>query len=56
LLAVVVIVAVAGSEASWVRAIGWFEFLFLLPLLLGIAGLLAQAACYTGDPPAPITR
>jgi hypothetical protein len=56
LLAVVVIVAVAGSEASWVRAIGWFEFLFLLPLLLGIAGLLAQPACYTGDPPAPITR
>ena len=54
LLAVVVIVAVAGKEAGWVRAIGWFEFLFLLPLLLGIAGLLAQPACYNGDPPAPI--
>ena len=54
LLGVVVIVAVAGKEAGWVRAIGWFEFLFLLPLLLGIAGLLAQPACYNGDPPAPI--
>jgi hypothetical protein len=56
LLAVVVIVVLAGRESSWVRAIGWFEFLFLLPLLLGIAGLLAQPACYNGDPPAPVPR
>ena len=53
LLGVVVIVVLAGRESSWVRAIGWFEFVFLLPLLLGIAGLLAQPACYNGDPPAP---
>ena len=38
------------------RAIGWFEFLFLLPILLGVAGLLAQPACYAGDPPAPIPQ
>ena len=44
----------AGRESSWVRAIGWFHFLYLLPVLLGLAGLLAQPACYTGDPPAPI--
>lgn len=25
----------------------------LIPLLLGIAGLLAQPACYNGNPPAP---
>ena len=56
LVAVVVIVAVAGKEAGWVRAIGWFEFLFLIPLLLGIAGLLAQPACYNGDPPAPLPQ
>jgi hypothetical protein len=56
LLAVVPIVAVAGRESSWARAIGWFEFLFLLPVLLGIAGLLAQPGCYSGDPPAPIPR
>ena len=56
LLAVMVMVALAGRESSWIRAIGWFEFLFLLPLLLGIAGLLAQPACYNGDPPAPIAR
>ena len=54
LLTIIVLVAVAGKEAGWVRAIGWFEFLFLLPLLLGIAGLLAQPGCYNGDPPAPI--
>jgi hypothetical protein len=39
-----------------VRAIGWFDFLFVLPIPLGIAGQIAQPACYTGDPPAPIPR
>jgi hypothetical protein len=50
---ILVIVGLAGRESSWVRAIGWFEFLFLLPLFLGLAGLLAQPGCYTGDPVAP---
>ena len=53
---IIVIACVAGHEYSWVRAVGWFEFLFLLPLLLGLAGLLAQPSCYAGDPPAPIPR
>ena len=53
-LAILVIVAVAGKESSWIRSIGWFEFVFVLPLLLGIAGLLAQPGCYNGDPPAPL--
>jgi hypothetical protein len=53
---ILVIVAVAGREASWVRAIGWFEFLYLLPLLLGLAGILAQPRCFAGNPPAPIPR
>jgi hypothetical protein len=53
---VLVIVAVIGKESSWIRAIGWFEFLFLVPLLLGLAGLLAQPGCYTGDPVAPIVH
>jgi hypothetical protein len=53
---IVVIAAVAGREASWVRAIGWFEFLYLLPLLLGLAGILAQPKCFAGNPPAPIPR
>jgi hypothetical protein len=53
---ILVIVGVAGRESSWIRAIGWFEFLFLLPLFLGLAGLLAQPGCYTGDPPAPIPQ
>jgi hypothetical protein len=53
-LVIVVIVVVAGKESSWIRSIGWFEFVFVLPLLLGIAGLLAQPACYNGDPPAPL--
>jgi hypothetical protein len=48
------IVGVAGRESSWVRAIGWFEFLYLLPLLLGLAGLLAQPRCFAGNPPAPL--
>jgi hypothetical protein len=56
LLGVLVLVGVVAKEAGWIRAIGWFEFLFLLPILLGIAGLLAQPACYAGDPPAPIQR
>lgn len=50
---ILVITALIGRETSWTRAIGWFEFLFLLPLLLGLAGLLAQPGCYTGDPVAP---
>jgi hypothetical protein len=53
---IIVIAGVAGHEYGWVRAIGWFELLFLLPLLLGVAGLLAQPSCYAGDPPAPIPR
>jgi hypothetical protein len=53
---VLVIVVVAGRESSWVRAIAWFELLFLLPLLLGLGGLLAQPKCFAGDPPAPITQ
>jgi hypothetical protein len=55
-LVVLVLVGVVAKEAGWIRAIGWFEFLFLLPVLLGIAGLLAQPSCYAGDPPAPISR
>jgi hypothetical protein len=55
-LGVLVLVAVAAKEVGWIRAIGWFEFLFLLPILLGVAGLLAQPACYAGDPPAAIPR
>lgn len=56
LLGVLVLVGVVAKEAGWIRAIGWFEFLFLLPILLGVAGLLAQPACYAGDPPAPIPQ
>ena len=52
----IVIMILAGREYSWPRAVGWFEFLFLVPVLLGVAGLLAQPGCYTGDPPAPIPR
>jgi hypothetical protein len=55
-LGVLVLVGVVAKEAGWIRAIGWFEFLFVLPILLGIAGLLAQPSCYAGDPPAPIPR
>ena len=54
-LVVLVLVAVVAKETSWIRAMGWLEFALLLPLLLGVAGLLAQPACYNGDPPAPIT-
>ena len=53
---IMVFVGVAGREASWVRAIGWFEVLYLLPVLLGLAGLLAQPKCFAGNPPAPIPR
>jgi hypothetical protein len=53
-LVVLVMLGVVAKESSWLRAIGWFEFALLLPLLLGIAGLLAQPGCYNGDPPAPI--
>jgi hypothetical protein len=53
-LVVLVLVGVLAKETSWLTAIGWFEFALLLPLLLGIAGLLAQPGCYNGDPPAPI--
>ena len=56
LLGVLVLVGVVAKEAGWIRAIGWFEFLFLLPILLGVAGLLAQPACYAGDPTAPIPQ
>jgi hypothetical protein len=55
-LVVLVLFAVMAKESSWTRAIGWFEFALLLPLLLGVAGLIAQPACYNGDPPAPIPR
>jgi hypothetical protein len=54
-LAVLVILAVVAEETSWLMAIGWFEFLIVLPILLGVAGLIAQPGCYNGDPPAPIT-
>lgn len=53
---IIVITGVIAKESSWVRAIGWFELLFLLPVLLGLAGLLAQPRCYAGNPPAPIQR
>jgi hypothetical protein len=55
-LVVLVLVAVVAKETSWIRAIGWFEFALLLPLLLGIAGLIAQPSCFAGDPPAPVDR
>ncbi len=51
----IVIMVLGGREYSWPRAVGWFEFVFLVPVLLGVAGLLAQPGCYTGDPPAPIS-
>jgi hypothetical protein len=51
---IMVIVGLVGREASWIRAIGWFEVLYLLPVLLGLAGLLAQPKCFAGNPPAPI--
>ena len=50
----IVIVVVAARESSWVRAIGWFELLVLLPILIGLAGVLAQPKCFAGDPPAPL--
>ena len=53
-LLVLVLVAVVAKETSRIRAIGWFEFALVLPLLLGVAGLIAQPGCYAGDPPAPI--
>ena len=53
-LVVLVMLAVVAKETSWLTAVGWFEFALLLPLLLGVAGLLAQPGCYNGDPPAPI--
>jgi hypothetical protein len=53
-LVVLVMVTVVARETSWLRAMGWFEFALLLPLLLGVAGLIAQPGCYSGDPPAPI--
>ena len=53
-LVVLVLVVVVAKETSWIRAVGWFEFALLLPLLLGIAGLIAQPSCFNGDPPAPI--
>ena len=53
-LVVLVLVIAAAKETSAIRAIGWFEFALLLPLLLGVAGLIAQPGCYNGDPPAPI--
>jgi hypothetical protein len=55
-LVVLVLFAVIAKESSWIRAIGWFEFALLLPLLLGVAGLIAQPGCYSGDPPAPIPQ
>ena len=54
-LVVIVFVAVAAKETSWIRSIGWLEFALVLPLLLGVAGLIAQPGCYAGDPPAPIS-
>ena len=54
-LVVLVLVIVVAKETSWIHAIGWFEFAAVLPLLLGVAGLIAQPGCYTGDPPAPIS-
>ena len=53
-LVVLVLLVVAAKETSWIRAFGWFEFALVLPLLLGVAGLIAQPGCYNGDPPAPI--
>jgi hypothetical protein len=53
-LVVLVLIAIVAKETSWIRALGWFEFALLLPLLLGVAGLIAQPGCYSGDPPAPI--
>ncbi len=53
-LVVLVLVVVSAKETSWIRAIGWVEFALLLPLLLGVAGLIAQPGCYSGNPPAPI--
>jgi len=54
-LLVLALVVVIAKETSGIRAIGWFEFALVLPLLLGVAGLIAQPGCYAGDPPAPIS-
>ncbi len=40
-----VVVATAASRSSWLRAIAWFEALYLLPVLLGLSKILAQPPC-----------
>jgi hypothetical protein len=40
-----VVVVAAAVQSSWLRAIAWFEALYLLPVLLGLAKILAQPPC-----------
>ena len=40
-----VVVAAAAKQSSWLRAIAWFEALYLLPVLLGLSKILAQPPC-----------
>ena len=42
---VLVVVAVAARQTTWLRALAWFEVLYLLPVLLGLAKVLAQPPC-----------
>ena len=40
-----VVVAAFAKQSGWMRAIAWFEALYLLPVLLGLAKILAQPPC-----------
>jgi hypothetical protein len=43
------VMAAAAVQTSWLRAIAWFQTLYLLPVLLGLAKILAQPACYPAE-------
>jgi hypothetical protein len=34
-----------AKQSSWLRAIAWFEAIYLLPMLLGLSKILAQPPC-----------
>jgi hypothetical protein len=40
-----VVVGAAAKQSGWLRAIAWFETLWLLPVLLGVSKILAQPPC-----------
>ena len=39
------VAAVWAKQSSWLKAVAWFETLYLVPVLLGLAKILAQPAC-----------